>query len=252
MRLYKARSDNARVVNPKYGKIYRIKKREDSTEGNLSSLRTNNKPKYDHNSGSLTTQIPLKSFIINFQSIMAKRPEFYNLINDHHPDIIFGTETWLSPNTNTAEFLPREYNIFRQDRPDGYGGVLLAFRNTLKVTEYPLVNTYNCEIVAATLTQQEQKTIICSIYRPTATDSAYLRNLISVLKDLTHTNPSTPIWIGGDLNLPNIEWSSNSITDNRYPLILCVQILDFTADYGFLQLVQSPTRKKQHPRHLFH
>ena len=112
----------------------------------------------------------LKSFIINFQSIMAKKAEFHNLINDHHPDIIFGNETWLSPNVNTAEFLPKQYNIFRQDRSDGYGGVLLTFRSTLNVTEYPLVNTYKCEIVAATLMQREQKTIIYSIYRPPATD----------------------------------------------------------------------------------
>ena len=63
-----------------------------------------------------------------------------------------------------------------------------------------------------------------------------------MLKDLTHANPATPIWIGGDLNLPNIEWSSNSITDNRYPIILCDQILDFVSDYGYSQIVQSPTR----------
>ena len=44
------------------------------------------------------------------------------------------------------------------------------------------------------------------------------------------------------MNLPNIEWSSNSITDNRYPIILCDQILDLVSDYGYLQIVQSPTR----------
>ena len=37
-------------------------------------------------------------------------------------------------------------------------------------------------------------------------------------------------------------WFTNSITDNRYPLILCDQMLDFVADYGFSQLVQHPTR----------
>ena len=135
----------------------------------------------------------------------------------------FGTETRLSSNINTTEFFPREY-ILRQDRPDGYGGVLLAFQNTLNITEYPLVNTHNCEIAAATQMQQEQKTIMCSIYRLPTTD---FTNLISILKDLIHINPSTTIWIGGDLNLPNIEWSTNLITDNRYPLILCDQILDF-------------------------
>ena len=99
-----------------------------------------------------------------------------------------------------------------------------------------------CEVIAATLLHGDQKTIICSIYRPPTTDITYLQNLISILKDLTHANPATPIWVGEDLNLLNIEWSSNSITDNRYPIILCDQILDFVSDYGYSQIVQSPTR----------
>ena len=173
---------------------------------------------------------------------MAKRAELHNLINDHHPDIIFGCKTWLSSSVNTAEFIPTNYNILRKDRLDGYGGVLLAFQNALNITECPLVNMYNCEVIAATLTYGEQKIIICSTYRPPTTDSTYLQNLILIFKDLIHANPATPIWIGGDLNLPNIDWSTNSITDNRYPLILCDQILDFVTDYGFSQLVQSHTR----------
>jgi len=46
----------------------------------------------------------LKSMVINFQSIVAKRAEFHSVINDHHPDIIFGNETWLTPIINTAKF----------------------------------------------------------------------------------------------------------------------------------------------------
>ena len=77
--------------------------------------------------------------------------------------------------------------------------------------------------------------INCSIYRPSTTDPTYLQNLILLLKDLAYANPATPIWIGGDLNLPNKEWSTNTIIDNHYPLILCDQILNFAADYGFLK-----------------
>ena len=60
---------------------------------------------------------------------MAKRAELHNLINDHHPDIIFGSETWLSSSVNTAEFIPTNYNTLRKDRLDVYGSVLLAFWN---------------------------------------------------------------------------------------------------------------------------
>ena len=30
---------------------------------------------------------------------------------------------------------------------------------------------------------------------------------MSILEKIAITNPTTPIWIGGDLNLPNIDWS---------------------------------------------
>ena len=173
---------------------------------------------------------------------MAKRAEFRSVINNHHPDIIFGCETWLTPDISTAEFLPTEYSVFRRDRPDGYGGVLLAFQNTLNATEYSLSNTYNCEVIAATLTHGNEKIIVCSIYRPPLSDATYLQNLISILKDMSCANPTVPIWIGGDLNLPNIDWSTTSVMDNRYPLILCDLVLDFTADFGYLQMVQCPTR----------
>ena len=136
--------------------------------GTLNSPCTDNTDNYPFDNSHITriptNQTPLKSFVINFQSIMAKRAELHNLINGHYPDIIFGCETWLSPDVNTAEFFPGNYNILRRDRFDGYGGVLLASRSTLKVTKYPLANSYECEIVVATVMQGEQKTIICSIY----------------------------------------------------------------------------------------
>ena len=119
---------------------------------------------------------------------MAKRAEFHNLINDHYTDIIFSSKTWLSPSVSTAEFLPKGYNVFRLDRYDGYGGVLLAFRNTLNIVEYPLTNNHKCEIIAATLLHGDYKIIICSLIPPAA-NTIYLQNLVSMLKDITHVNP---------------------------------------------------------------
>ena len=78
---------------------------------------------------------PLKLFVINFQSMLAKRAE---LIHEQQPDVIFGTETWLSPNINSTEFFPTGYSLFRKDQSDGYGGVLLAFKKDLTVIEYQI------------------------------------------------------------------------------------------------------------------
>jgi len=62
---------------------------------------------------------------IIFQSIMNKKADFQEFIYNYKPDIIVGTETWLSANVNNNEIVPPEwnYNIYRKDRP---GGVMIA------------------------------------------------------------------------------------------------------------------------------
>ena len=113
--------------------------------------------------------------MINFQSVLAKRAELSNLIHEHQPDVIFGMETWLSSTINSAEFFPAGYSLFRQDRFDGYGGVLLAFKKDLTVIEYELLNRNACEIITCTLKFKDQKVIVCSIYRPQSSDIAYIQ-----------------------------------------------------------------------------
>ena len=216
------------------GNCYKIKKREDSAEEGLDPTPTliNTNP------------IPLKLFLINFQSVLAKRAELFNLIHEHQPDVIFGTETWLSPNINSTEFFPAGYSLFRKDRSDGYGGVLLAFKKDLTVIEYEVSNVNECELVACTLNLEDQRVIICSIYRPPSSDISYTKDLITLLEDIAINNPTASIWIGGDINLPNVDWNNSVIVNNSYPLAICNTILDFAADYVFTQTVSTPTRNQ--------
>jgi len=39
----------------------------------------------------------LKILVINFQSILNKKPDLLTLIGTEKPDILAGTETWLTP-----------------------------------------------------------------------------------------------------------------------------------------------------------
>jgi len=58
---------------------------------------------------------PLKLFVINFPSVLAKsqfRVERSNLLHEYQPDVIFGTETWLS--LSHTEFFPTGYFLFRK------------------------------------------------------------------------------------------------------------------------------------------
>ena len=53
-------------------------------------------------------------------------------------------------------------------------------------------------------------------------------------------NPKSIVWIGGDFNLPNINWIDNSISNNAYPLSFCNLLLDTFDTFRFQQLVTFP------------
>ena len=53
---------------------------------------------------------------LNFQSVVNKVPEFHCLIETEKPDIVIGTESWLSPDIFNGEIFPPGYTVFRADR----------------------------------------------------------------------------------------------------------------------------------------
>ena len=56
---------------------------------------------------------------------------FWELLDTHTPNIIIGCETWLTPNIFDNEIIPPSYKLYRTDRIDGYGGVLVGVRTNI-------------------------------------------------------------------------------------------------------------------------
>ena len=93
---------------------------------------------------SMTHKSNLKVLNINCQSIANKKAEFQAIIDEHKPDIVVGTESWLTKNHLSSEIFPKSlgYTSFRQDRvADTCGGgvfilveihLLLLSRNSSK------------------------------------------------------------------------------------------------------------------------
>ena len=73
----------------------------------------------------------LRIVAINFQSVCAKEEELWCLIDAAKPDFIIGSETWLKPDISDSEIFPPDYHVYRKDRADGYGGVLLGISTSL-------------------------------------------------------------------------------------------------------------------------
>ena len=108
------------------------------------------------------------------------------MIEEHTPDVIAGTESWLTPSIYSNEIFQANYNVFRKDRSDGYGRVFLAIRNNLTCETLSIDS--QCEIVVCKVsTNSPCSIIICCVYRPPNCDLEYLQELHKVLESLVET-----------------------------------------------------------------
>ena len=94
----------------------------------------------------------LSILIANVQSIMSKKESLWLSLESEKPDIVLACETWVKPDIFDSEVIPSdfEYEIFRKDRKDGYGGVLIAIKRNLVYEVIPIDKT--CELVAVKIT----------------------------------------------------------------------------------------------------
>ena len=90
----------------------------------------------------------LSVLTVNFQSVMAKNQHIAQMVSRTDPDIIIGTETWLSSVHSCTEILiASSYQIERRDKvSDPHGGVLIAYKKDLAVTRQNDMET-DCEIL---------------------------------------------------------------------------------------------------------
>ena len=203
-----------------------------------SRVRKNNNPKRSK---------PLTLLNVNCQSISPKKGEFQNLVDSTQPDIVIATETWLTDGVHhdgeigEINRFSHDYKIYRRDRKDGYGGVLVAIKNDIISSRADELET-DAEMVWVQISITGMKTLyICGMYRPHENDEKGQEEFeISLSRIATHQNAN--IWIAGDLNFPGINWVSNDTKPScRHPTIH-QDFLDCLEDHNLQQMVKVPTR----------
>lgn len=208
-----------------------------SSSPSLQPTTTNKKPEQNR---TLLGRRKLTVLVINHQSILAKNHLTAKLMADTKPNIIIGTETWLTATHNTGEILISDsYNIERRDREtDAHGGVLIAAKKNLTISmEYELET--DCEILWCRLQIAGRKTLhIGAYYRPHEHDEkscAELERSLSLINDHHHLR------LGGDFNFPGWDWANHTVMQCNYPA-LHHRFGDILDDKGLVQLVDRPTR----------
>ena len=102
------------------------------------------------------------------QSARKKGKDIATLMETVCPNVILGTETWLSPDVCSSEVFDDSlgYDIHRKDRSENpHGGVLIAAKKDLELHDVKC--SKDVELISSTINVSKQKKmVISSFYRP--------------------------------------------------------------------------------------
>ena len=128
------------------------------------------------------------------------------------PDIIVGTESWLTSDITNSEIFPKDlYTIYRKDRTGRKGGVFLAISIDILSLEQPELDT-DCEIIWAKVDIIGVKSIYIGAYYKSQENDIESINELSRSLQRIPTNSHT--WLHGDFNLPKYDWVKQEFKPN--------------------------------------
>ena len=86
--------------------------------------------------------------------------------------------------------------------------------------------------------------LVGAFYRPPdKTDEDYLNKVKEEISTIKEKHRRDIFVIGGDFNLPDINWEEQTIINRQYPIKTNQTFLEIVADNGLEQIVDFPTRK---------
>ena len=166
------------------------------------------------------------------------------LVESTNPDVIIGTETWLSDDIKSTYFFNPAlgFKVYRRDRPsDPHGGVLLAVKSDIEVLDIESHSTL--ELLSGTIRVGQKKMVLAAYYRPPdKVDPDYLQEVTQALTKLKQKFKTAIVIIAGDFNLPDIDWDRHTVTNNHYAHRVSETYLNIALDLGLEQVVNFPTR----------
>ena len=151
-----------------------------------------------------------------------------------------GTETWLSPTYVSSEYFPEQYVVYRTDRCTTGGGVLLGIN--MRLMSQQVVTPLDVELVMATFTVTKRLSVLIGCcYRPPNTTEDYMHKVTAELRATQQRHQEAMYLLGGDLNLPDIDWRYASVAGHPNQLAINRGFLDTCEDIGLNQIVDFPT-----------
>ena len=188
-----------------------------------------------------------RKLIVNCNGAAGKRAELAHLFEPTQPNAIIFCETKLNLNIKCAEFMPLGFNCFCKDRTSSGGdGVMIAVKSNYPAEDIGI--EVDCEVVWISVSMRNnRKVYLGSFSRPPDKGQEPFDELEKSLSHIdltTRNNPNTVIILGGDFNIPHINWSTGEV------LLGCTKkqphewILEVLADHHLTQIQYEATRHK--------
>ena len=183
----------------------------------------------------------LRILNINCQGIRNKISEFKSLLNYTKPDIVCGTESWLTKEVRSSEVFPSDFQVFRKDRDSIGGGVFILVKNNLVAVELD-DHQPSCEIIWIKLKLRKAKEMFISCFYMPHRD---INTLIEFEKSVQHLNQkgSRNIIICGDFNCPDINWEYGYTCNQAHNKNVQDKLIEISVENSLIQLQEEPTRQ---------
>lgn len=157
----------------------------------------------------------LSMYCQNCRGIRTKLHTLFMNILSFSFDVIILSETWLTSNITDNEFIDDRYIVFRDDRDriasnrqDG-GGVLIAVLRELRpirLITRPAHAGIEHVVVQLPASHPGRRHVISAVYIPPRTHEHVYASHLDMLQNILNDPCTESFYLGGDYNLPDIEW----------------------------------------------
>ncbi len=218
-----------------------------NTSSSLASLQPSGQPlatSSPRRSNRTPPKKQLRLLNVNFNGISGKVPQLHDMIDSLDPDVIIGTESKLSQHHLDSEIFPPNFIPWRKDRNADGGGIFIAVNSRVRSDIVDFDFDISCEALWVTIQiSSGKKAYIGAFYRPPSDKIDTMNMWKLCMEDITRQAKDSLIIVGGDFNLPGIDWQVGRFSPpgpHRDQSELLLNILD---DNNLTQMNSHPTRK---------
>lgn len=173
----------------------------------------------------------------NIRGVIGKFDETSDfLTSNSYVDILCLCETLLTDNIPDSALSIPGFNFFRKDRPGGWGGILVYYKEQLSTSRLFALESDEFESIWFLLKSGNINYLISNVYWPPNSTVDLTHHLSSCLGTYNFDYNTIPI-IFGDFNAHNVAWKHCTRTNSAGRLLE-----DFLNSNDYEQLVDSPTR----------